>query len=59
MGKSIENSVVIAGDSQSSMDVMQTQIISILEKIQFMAALSFENGEFANDVDAEVRKVDI
>ncbi len=62
MGTSIENSVVIAGDSQSSMEVMQNQIISIIEKIQFMAALSFENGEFANDVDdvaAEVRKVDI
>lgn len=59
MGTSIENSVVIADDSQSSMEVMQNQIISIVEKIQFMEALSFENGEFANDVDAEVRKVDI
>ncbi|CAI6150764.1 MAG: hypothetical protein SPLUMA2_SPLUMAMAG2_00009 [uncultured Sulfurimonas sp.] len=59
MGTSIENSVVIADDSQSSMEVMQNQIISIVEKIQFMEALSFENGEFTNDVDAEVRKVDI
>ena len=62
MGTSIENSVVIAGDSKSSMEVMQNQIISIVEKIQFIEALSFENGEFANDVDdvaAEVRKVDI
>ncbi|MDF1879673.1 hypothetical protein JHD46_08490, partial [Sulfurimonas sp. SAG-AH-194-C20] len=62
MGSSIESSVVIAQGSQSSMEQMQSQIISIVEKIQFMAALSFENGEFANDVDGvaeEVKKVDI
>jgi len=62
MGDSIEKSVVIAKDSQSSMSLMQQQIISIVEKIQFMAALSFENGEFANDVDdvaEEVKGVDL
>ena len=59
---SIENSVSIAQESQSSMTIMQTQIISIVEKIQFMAALSFENGEFANDVDdvaEEIMGVDL
>ena len=61
MGDSIQNSVTIADDSQESMTVMQKQIISIIEKIQVMAALSFENGEFANDVDdvaGEVQNVD-
>ena len=61
MGTSIESSVSIAESSQDSMKVMQEQIISILEKIQFMSALSFENGEFANDVDdvaAEIEGVD-
>ncbi len=59
---SIENSVSIAQESQSSMTLMQSQIISIVEKIQFMAALSFENGEFANDVDdvaEEIMGVDL
>ncbi|MDQ7042181.1 MAG: methyl-accepting chemotaxis protein [Sulfurimonas sp.] len=58
---SIEESVSIAKESQSSTEVIQTQIISIVEKVQFMAALSFENGEFANDVDdvaEEVKKTD-
>ncbi|MDF1876671.1 Cache 3/Cache 2 fusion domain-containing protein [Sulfurimonas sp. SAG-AH-194-L11] len=62
MGTSIENSVVIAEESQRSMALMQSQIISIVEKIQFMAALSFENGEFANDVDdiaEEIKTVDL
>ena len=62
MGVSIQNSVTIAQGSQNSMQTMQQQIISIVEKIQFMAALSFENGEFANDVDdiaEEVEQVDI
>ncbi len=62
MGVSIDNSVVIAKESQSNMEVMESQIISIVEKIQFMAALSYENGEFANNVDdvaEEVKKVDL
>ena len=62
MDKSIDDSVNIAKDSQSSMSQMQVQIISIVEKIQFMAALSFENGEFANDVDdvaEEISGVDV
>jgi len=62
MSDSIEESVNISESSQTSMLSMQTQIISIVEKIQFMAALSFENGEFANDVDdvaAEVKVADI
>ena len=62
MGESIEGSVSIAEESERSMETMQQQIISIIEKIQFMAALSFENGEFANDVDdiaEEISQVDI
>ena len=61
MGGSIDHSVTIADASQESMTLMQEQIISIIEKIQFMASLSFENGEFANDVDdvaEEVKEVD-
>ena len=62
MGHSIEESVSIADDSTKSMITMQEQIISIIEKIQFMAALSFENGEFANDVDdvaEEIQSIDV
>ena len=61
MGKSVDTSVNIANDSQDSMSSMQTQIISVIEEIQFMAALSFENGEFVNEVDdiaSEIRKID-
>jgi len=57
MDKSIDHSVDIAKESQESMNHMQQQIISIVEKIQFMAALSFENGEFANDVDDVAEEV--
>ena len=61
MGDSINKSVVLADDSQESMGHMETQIISIVEKIQAIASLSSENGEFANDVDniaKEVNSVD-
>lgn len=61
MGGSISSSVAISKESQNSISIMQTQIISIIEKIKYMAALSFENGEFANDVDnvaEEIENVD-
>ena len=57
MGDSINKSVVIADDSQTSMGHMETQMISIVEKIQVIASLSFENGEVANDVDDIAREV--
>ena len=61
MGESVNKSVNIAIDSQDSMSKMETQIISVIEEIQFMAALSFENGEFVNEVDNiadEIKNVD-
>ncbi len=62
MGGSIQDSVAIAQKSENSIQMMQEQLISIIEKIQFMGALSFENGEFANDVDDisdEIKQIDI
>ncbi len=51
MSESVDKSVVIASASQSSISNMQSSIVSVIEEIQFMAALSFENGEFVNEVD--------
>ncbi len=51
MDSHIESGVTISKESQTSMEMMQEQIVSIVEKIQFMATLSLENGEFANEVD--------
>ncbi len=48
---SVSTSVNIANDFQSSMESMQQQIISIIEEIQFISALAYENGEFINEVD--------
>lgn len=59
MGKSISSSVDIAKESQAGINIMQTQIISIVEKIQYMASLSFENGEFSNDVDNVAEEIKI
>lgn len=47
----INESVDISKISQKSMAVMQDKIISIIEEIQFMSALAFENGNFINEVD--------
>jgi len=57
MGKSVDKSVLIANDSQESMLSMQGRIISVIEDINYMAALSFENGEFVNEVDAIAAEV--
>ena len=51
MEDSVHNSVDLADNAKSSMLNMQTQVISIIEDIQFISALSFENGEFINEVD--------
>jgi len=52
MGDSVHTSVSIAENSTESMDIMQKQIIAIIEEIQFIAVLSYENGEFVNEVDS-------
>jgi len=62
MGESVDKSVVIAEHSQESMTSMQVRIISVIEEIQYMAALSFENGEFVNEVDDiadQIKGIDI
>ena len=51
MEDSVNNSVDIAKNAKDSMNSMQSQIISIIEEIQYISALSFENGEFINEVD--------
>ena len=51
MSVSVDKSVNIATKSKESMGSMHDKIISVVEDIQYMAALSFENGEFVNEVD--------
>lgn len=61
MGISVDKSVSIANNSQENMATMQTQIISVIEEIQYMSSLSFENGEFVNevaDIAEEIRTID-
>jgi len=61
MDRSVNKSVIIAEQSQESIINMQAKIISVVEEIQFMAALSFENGEFVDEVDGiadEIKGVD-
>jgi len=58
MDKSVQTSVDIANEFQSSMNSMQNQIISIIEEIQFISALSYENGEFMNEVDEIAVEID-
>jgi len=60
--ESIENSVKISKHSQESMLDMQKTIVSIVEEIQLMAALAFENGVFIHEIDEmseEISKTDI
>ena len=59
MGVSVNKSVDIANESQTNMTIMESQIISVIEEIQFMAALSFENGEFVNEVDEIAEEIKI
>ena len=49
---SVQRGVIIADEAKGKMLHMKEQIISIIEEVQYIAALSFENGEFINEVDA-------
>jgi len=59
---SIQNGVKISNKSQSSMMEMQKTIVSIVEEVQYMSALAYENGVFLNEVNNmshEISKTDI
>ena len=59
---SISDSVTIGTTSQESMLDMQKTIIEIIEEVQFMSALAFENGTFIKEVDeisSEISDTDI
>ena len=47
----IEQSVQISTNSQSSMLHMQETLVEIIEEVQFMSTLAFENGVFIEEVD--------
>jgi len=51
VNESITSSVDIGTDSQNSMLDMQKTIIEIIEEVQFMSALAFENGTFIKEID--------
>ena len=55
--KAIHRNVQISKDSLDSITHMNGNIVSIIEQIQYMAALSFENGEFINEVDSIAHEV--
>jgi len=57
----INQNVEISKNSLDSIVKMNKNIVSIIEQIQYMSALSFENGEFINEVDdvaTEVKQTD-
>jgi len=57
----IKQNVEISKSSLDSVVEINKDIISIIEQIQYMAALSYENGGFINEVDeiaAEVKSTD-
>lgn len=61
VNESITDSVKIGTESQDSMLHMQKTLIDIIEEVELMSALSFENGEFINEVDnisAEIATTD-
>ncbi|MDF1880106.1 Cache 3/Cache 2 fusion domain-containing protein [Sulfurimonas sp. MAG313] len=49
--KAINRNVQISKDSLDAITAMNGNVVSIIEQIQYMSALSFENGEFINEVD--------
>ncbi len=53
----INQNVTISKNSLESIVKMNKNIVSIIEQIQYMSALSFENGEFINEVDDVARQV--
>jgi len=59
--KAIGQNVQISGESLDAITQMNKNIVSIIEQIQYMSALSFENGGFINEVDeiaGEVKETD-
>ena len=57
----IHQNVNISQRSLDSIVEMNSNIVSIIEQIQYMSALSFENGGFINEVDEiafEIKKTD-
>ena len=62
VNESITNSVKIGTESQNSMLAMQKTLIEMIEEVQFMSALAFENGVFINEIDemsSEIANTDI
>jgi len=62
VNESITNSVNISNNSKQSMTEMQSTIISIVEEVQYMSALAFENGVFiseVNDLSDQISNTDI
>jgi len=60
--QSIHRNVQISEQGLASITKMNTNIVSIIEQIQYMSALSFENGGFINEVDEialEIKDTDI
>lgn len=57
IGSTITSNVKISKTSQESMVDMQGKIVSIIEEIQFMSSLAFENGSFINEVDEIAEQV--
>ena len=53
----INQNVEISKNSLDSIVNMNQNIVSIIEQIQYMSALSFENGEFTNEVDDVAKQV--
>jgi len=51
IGNAISANVDISHTSQKSMVAMQGKIVSIIEEIQYMSSLAFENGSFISEVD--------
>ena len=59
VNSSILSSVEIGAISQDSMLDMQKTIIEIIEEVQFMSALAFENGSFIKEIDEMSSEISI
>ncbi|PHR57888.1 MAG: hypothetical protein COA44_05325 [Arcobacter sp.] len=60
--QAIHRNVQISKQGLDSITKMNENIVSIIEQIQYMSALSFENGGFINEVDEialEIKETDI
>lgn len=49
--ESITKNVTISDESLRIISEMREKVVSIIEEIQYMSALSFENSSFINEVD--------